>query len=140
MRSPPQADTPTPLPPNAIPWSSRVEVDRQYTGSGQNLPGARRSNRWDLQQLSGLRVSRRGAAVLAGGNAGECNELAPAEGGSRRGELLAGRAIVLLRVERTVFADGILQEQVEGGARRMPELAITMHDRGGMGLHIAAHG
>src|SRR5690349_21711623 len=37
MRFRPQADTPTPLPRNAIPWTSRVEVDRQYTGGAQIL-------------------------------------------------------------------------------------------------------
>ena len=52
-----------------------------------------------LQPLPGLGDARGGAAALAGGHAGERDELPPAEGGTRRGELLADGPVVLLGVE-----------------------------------------
>src|SRR5687768_1002818 len=48
------------------------------------------------QQLACLGVARRGAAVFAGGDAGQGHELPPAESGPRAGELVADRAVILL--------------------------------------------
>ena len=47
-------------------------------------------------------------------------------------------AVVLLGVQRAVFADGVAQQQVEHRPRRLTQLAVAMDDGAGAGLQVAA--
>ena len=60
----------------------------------------------DAEPLARLGDPGRWPAVLAGGDPGQRDQLSPAEGRPRRGELLGDRAIVLLGVQGAVLADG----------------------------------
>jgi hypothetical protein len=93
-----------------------------------------------LQQLPRLGVSWRGAAVFAGGDSGQRGYLPPAIGGARGGEFFADGAVEFFRVQRAVFADGILKQQIEDRARRVTKLPIPRRQSGGVGLQVAADG
>src|SRR3954468_882619 len=67
----------------------------------------------DLQQLTGLALSRRGLAVFAGGDARESGEVTPPEGRTRGVEVIPHGLEILLRVERSVLAYGIFQQGLE---------------------------
>ena len=82
----------------------------------------------------------RGAAVFAGGDAGERHQLTPAEGGARGGEFFGHGAVVFLGVERAVFAHGVAQQQVEHRTRGVAEFAVAAHDGRGVGLEVLADG
>src|SRR3954447_26168035 len=111
----------------------------QYRRGTRVRRGNRRSApRSRLQQFPRFRDAGRRAAVFAGGDAGERDQLPPAEGGAGRGEFLAGRAVELLGVEGAVLADGVLEHQVERGALGVAELAVAVDYRGGVGLEVAA--
>src|SRR5688572_23478061 len=101
--------------------------------------GSRSRNPSHLQDIARLGVARRGAAVLAGGDAGEGDELAPPERRARGGEFLAARAVVLLGVEGAVLAGGVAEHQVQHAAGVVAELAVLVDDRAGAGLEIAAN-
>src|SRR5207247_1869275 len=58
-----------------------------------------------LQQLTCLGITGCRLAVLAGGDARERHELAPAERRPSAGELLHHRAVILLGVQGAVLAD-----------------------------------
>ena len=92
-----------------------------------------------LQQLAGFGHAGRGAAVFAGGDAGEGAELAPAEGGARGGEFLGDGAEEFFGVQRAVLADGVAAEQVEDFARVVAELAVALHEAGGAVLRSMRH-
>ncbi len=79
-------------------------------------------------------------AVGAGGDAGQGHELPPAEGGAAGGEFFSHRAIVFLGVKGAVLADGVAQEQIEDGARRMAELAVAVDGGASAGLIAVANG
>src|SRR5262249_16096775 len=63
-----------------------------------------------FEQLAGLVVARCGAAVFAGGDAGQGDELTPAERGAGRSEFFTDCAVILFRVERAVLADAVAQQ------------------------------
>src|SRR5580658_915221 len=62
--------------------------------------------------------SRRRAAVFAGGDPGQREQLAPAEGGAGGGEFFGCRAVEFLGAERAVFRS-------DPGAGRPYSLAVT---------------
>ena len=78
------------------------------------------------QQTAGFVAAGGRAAVLAGRHSRQCDQLPPAEGRPRRGELLADRAIVLFGVQRAVFAHGVLQQQIEDRSRGVPQLETQL--------------
>ena len=91
-----------------------------------------------LQKLSRFCHPRCRAAILAGGDAGERNQLSPAKRRARRGEFFGRGAVLFLGMERAVFAHGVAQEQVEHGTRSVAEFAVTTHDGCGVGLEVLA--
>src|SRR5215831_15867475 len=72
-----------------------------------------RTSPLDTQQAAGFGVAGGGLAELAGGDAGQRQKLPPAEGRTGGGELFGHRAIILLGVQGPVFADGVLQHEIE---------------------------
>lgn len=94
----------------------------------------------DAEQFFGLGDPGGGAAEFAGGDAGEGGQLSPAEDGTRCGKLLGDRPVILFRMQRAVFADGVLQQQIEDRSLRKSELAVLRDDGGGLGLIVQADG
>src|SRR5262249_25416809 len=76
--------------------------------------------------------------VLARGDARQGGQLSPAERGTRLGEFLADRAIVLLGVQPAVLADRVAQEQVEHRSRGVAQRAVALDQGAGAELVILA--
>src|SRR5262249_3914918 len=103
-------------------------VGRQAGASPTMLAEPVSSN---LQPSDGLLDAGRGPAVLAGGDAGEGDELAPAEGGSGGGELLGDSSVVLLGVQGAVLADGVAEQEAEDGPGGLVQRADAVDDGAG---------
>ena len=89
------------------------------------------------QQLAGFLIARRRKAVFAGGDARQRHQLPPAEGRPRGGEFLADRAVVLFGVQRAVFADRVLHQQIEDWPCGQFQFAVAMHHGARPGLVVA---
>ena len=80
-----------------------------------------------------IRDAGRRMAVFASGHLRQGRQAAPPESRAGRCKLLRDGPIVLLGVERTVFADRVTEQHVEGGPGRPAELAVAMHQGEGGG-------
>ena len=131
-------------------WTEYVGADVDNAGKpgptrGSRPPSSvarssRRADRFDLEQPARLGDARRGVAVLAGRDAGQCGELAPAEGRPSRGELLGHGAVVLLGMQGAVLADGVAKQQVEDRTGRAVEHAVAVDQGTGAGLVVRLDG
>src|SRR5262245_42050407 len=83
-----------------------------------------------LEQPPSFGVARRGMAVLTGGDAGQSDEVTPAEGRPRGGEFLDHRTVILLRVQRAILADAIAEQQIEDAPLRATQLTVALHQGG----------
>src|SRR5262245_15323711 len=98
--------------------------------------------RCDLEQPAGFFVAGGAAAVLVfavvairtGRDAGEANQLPPAEGGTRGAIFLLHGVEVLFAVQTSVFADRVLEHPVIDGSGRRILLAVEGNRRGGAAL------
>ena len=103
---------------NPAPWRGSVRFTHPTKDEGNRGPCS------DFEQIARLGVARGGAAELAGGHAGEGDQLAPAERRAGRREFLAGGPVKLLGVERAVLAHGEAQQQGEQGVGVAARLAV----------------
>ena len=94
----------------------------------------------NAEALASLGNSRRRPAILAGGHSRQRDKLPPAKRLAGSGKLLGNGSIVLFGVQCSVFADGIAQEPVEDGPRRLIKLAQTISDRTGARLVVGPDG
>src|SRR5437763_1761171 len=111
------------------------ELQPQQVAALAPLPGG---SPVEPEQLARLPVARGGPAVLAGGHAGQRDQLAPAEGRPGRLELLPDRLEVLLRVQRAVLARREAEQQRERRLRVVVQLAVAVDGGAGRGLVLAA--
>ena len=67
------------------------------------------------EQITGFGLSRCGASELAGGDTRQCGEVTPAEGGPGAVKLVPAGLVILLGMQRAVFADGMTQQDLKDG-------------------------
>src|SRR5262245_25890775 len=92
-------------------------------------------SRLDVEQSARLLESRivppptAQPAIFARGDSRQRDQVPPAQRGPGRGELLSGRAVVLLRMVMPILARRVPQEQVDHRLRLAAQLTIAL-DRG----------